>query len=222
MYGIFDTQGGFMAYSKPIEYLVAVYCDEEKAKKALIQLQDEKFNGLVIEEAAVLSKTEDGKISFHEPSDWGLGRGAALGAVVGGLAGILIGPGALFTGAIGAAIGGLAARLYDTGFNNNELKELSSFLKPNTSALLIAAQGDRLVELDRLLVEAGAEVVTDALQPELAEKMDADFDEFLSMLKASANEGDLVARSGLVIGQEITINKEQIEHQEIDPYKPRV
>jgi uncharacterized membrane protein len=221
-YGIFDINGGSMKDISAIEYLVAVFCDQENAHQALIQLRDNVPDDIVIDEAAYLSKSMDGKISFNEPKDWGLGRGAALGAVVGGLSGVLLGPGVIFSGAIGAAVGGLAAKLYDTGFNNSELKQLSEALKPGTSALILAAQGNSLVKLDRLLVEAGAEVVTDALQPELAEKVSADFDEFLEKMKDAIDEGELLVRSGLVIGEMVAKNKDDIERLDIDPYKPQV
>jgi uncharacterized membrane protein len=63
---------------------------------------------------------------------------------VGGLVGLIVGPGAVLMAGAGAIIGGLAAKLSDSGFDNQDLKELAKSRKPGSSALLVLVEQDHL------------------------------------------------------------------------------
>ena len=83
-----------------------------------------------IDNTAVIVVRPDGKVKFVETKDWGAGRGA----LVGGLLGLIISPlGALTVGTLGAA----AAKLRDSGFRTPELESLGHTLAPNSSAILV-------------------------------------------------------------------------------------
>jgi uncharacterized membrane protein len=212
------NQEAEMSYQKPVGFLVAVFQGEQSAQNALETLKDSKEKSS-IQEAAVLRKDSQGAISINEPKDWGMGRGAALGGVIGALAGLVIGPGAVLTSAAGAAVGGLAAKMYDTGFDNQDLKALTESLEPGTSALLLAAEGQEMTGLREQLQQAGAQVVTDALKPEVAEQMSTEFGDFLGKLKEVGADG-LMAEKPKDINDRAQTGRDAFEHRDLGAFKP--
>src|SRR5262249_37757881 len=76
---------------------------------------------------AVLHVRPDGKAKFIESKDWGAGRGALLGGVIG----IIGGPIGIVAG---GAIGGLAAELRGSGLKNRPLQQLRESPRPGHSA----------------------------------------------------------------------------------------
>jgi len=204
-----------------IEYLVAIFKGEQKAEAVWHELKQNKERSDLIEELALIRKNPDEEVLINEPGDWGLGRGAALGGVVGALAGALLGPAALATGAIGAAIGGLTARLYDTGFDNRDLKALSEALTPGSSALLLAARGKHLASFQQELEQAGAAVVADALQPGLGGYTRGEFEGFLDTLKKVSEDG-LQAGRGENIAERAKTGRAEIKRRDIGVFKTGV
>src|SRR5215470_6384289 len=105
---------------------------------------------------AVLFVRPDGKAKFVESKDWGAGRGALLGGVIG----IIGGPIGIVAG---GGIGALAAKLRDSGFKNDQLEQLGSSLGPNSSAVVVEIGADAVDTAKRLLeaLEAKEVVVVD-------------------------------------------------------------
>ena len=75
---------------------------------------------------AVLFVKPDGKAKFVESRDWGAGRGALVGGVIG----IIGGPIGILAG---GTIGALASKLRDSGFKNDQLEALGKSLVPGSS-----------------------------------------------------------------------------------------
>lgn len=118
--------------------LVAAFTDEEAGDEALKALkQARKENQVYFEEAAVIKKDVDSEVYYHETGDMTTGKGAGIGALVGGVIGILGGPAGIAIGAgAGALLGGLASK-GDAGYNDDSLKTLGVALLPATSAIVI-------------------------------------------------------------------------------------
>ncbi len=210
-----------MNMDNSIQFLVAVFKGERKAEAFWGELRQEEGRASQIEEVALLRKGAQGAVSISEPSDWGLGRGAALGGMVGALVGVVLGPAALATGAIGAAIGGMTARLHDTGFDNNDLKTLSQALTPDSSALLLATRDTHLAGLKAEAEMAGALVVADVFQPGLADKFSGEFDRFVQTLN-EVSENGLLAESGRNIEDRVDAGREMYERRDIGVFKSGV
>lgn len=163
----------------PIELIVAAFNDEEKAGEELKQLRAlEKEQLIVLVNAAVMTKDENGKVTVKETDDVSAGKGALFGAVAGGLVGLLGGPlGVIVGAAAGAATGGVAAKKIDMGFPDETLQELRDTLKPDSSAILVLIQHqwvDRVVdELDK----HGAILFRQALKEELVAQLSEEKDE---------------------------------------------
>ena len=105
--------------------LIAGYTDEKGADGALDALKQAKDAGaFAYDDAAVIRRDADGKVHIKETGDMSAGKGAGIGALIGGVFGLLGGPaGVALAAGAGAAIGGIAAHS-DAGFNNETLERI--------------------------------------------------------------------------------------------------
>lgn len=101
---------------------------------------------------AVLHVREDGKAKFVESKDWGAGRGALLGGVIG----IIGGPIGILAG---GSVGALASKLRDSGFKNDQLEQLGKSLTPNSSAVALEIAADAVPTAEQFLKTLGAQEV---------------------------------------------------------------
>jgi uncharacterized membrane protein len=160
-----------MTQQAPTEVILAAFNDEQGAEDALQQLKDaQKLDLIDIENSAILRRDQQGQLHIKEAKDMGGGRGAVIGGVVGAVAGVLFGP-LVLAAAGGAAIGGLAAKLRDSGFNDQRLKQVGQNLQPGTSAILAVIQHTWVTELEGELRKAGADVVTEQIGADIAAQL---------------------------------------------------
>src|SRR5258707_4381608 len=120
----------------PVQVIVAAFNDLNGASQALTSLKEAKKERLIeIEDAAVLTKDADGKVRIKETADMRAGKGATIGAIAGGVVGLLAGP-VGWAALGGGVIGGLAAQLHDSGLPDDPLRQLGQRLTPDSSALV--------------------------------------------------------------------------------------
>lgn len=171
-----------MSDHTPVELIVAAFNEESAADEALKQLKQAKHEGLIaIDNAAVIRRDEKNKLHIKEVHDMGGGKGAAIGGTLGLAIGLLAGPVGLAVGA-GALIGGFAAKHRDSGFSDKRLREIGDALKPGTSAIVAVIEHIWVDEVEAMMAEAGADVMTQALKAEIATQLDAGRDVEMSML----------------------------------------
>ncbi len=97
-----------------------------------------KRDSVGMEDAAIVTKDEDGKIRLRQTRDVMPGQGAASGGWVGALVGIIGGPvGMIAGGALGAAAGGLFAKLRDVGIDDDQMREMGEQLGKGEAALFV-------------------------------------------------------------------------------------
>jgi uncharacterized membrane protein len=116
--------------------LVAVAYDDVGQAQQVMGTVDElvQEHSLTLDDAAIVERRPNGKIKLHQPSL--AGRGAASGALWGGLIGLIfLMP--LFGMAIGAASGAAAGALSDYGIDDNFMKELGDKLPEGGAAVLV-------------------------------------------------------------------------------------
>ena len=91
-----------------VGFLVVAFTDAAAADQALDAMKDAKRQQqFYFEDAAVIKQDAQGKVKYHETGDMGVGKGAGIGALVGGVLGILGGPGGVVLGVgAGAVVGG--------------------------------------------------------------------------------------------------------------------
>ncbi len=144
-----------------IELIVATFeNDATKAGQFLERAQKLAEDGaLVLEQAAVVVKTEEGEVQITDVKEFEPKQGRLYGAVTGGLVGLIGGPvGAVVGAAAGAAAGGLFARVTDRGVSNRMIKDIEKGLQPGSSALIAYAQLSWVDRAITRLEEAGASV----------------------------------------------------------------
>jgi uncharacterized membrane protein len=157
----------------PVELIVAAFPDEDGASKALNALKEARKERLIgIQDAAVIQRRVDNTLHIRETGDMTGGRGAVIGGIVGAAIGLVAPPTVLVTAGIGAAIGGLAARLRDSGFPDDRLRELGEALQPGTSALVAVIEHTWVAEVERELAELGARMVTEEIKAEIASQLE--------------------------------------------------
>jgi uncharacterized membrane protein len=119
--------------------LVWAYFDSlDGAATALAGLQDSPQARLIdVENTAVIEKDAAGKVQLSESADRGGWQGLKRGVGLGGLLGAVIPALAIVPAAAAAAgTGGFIARLRDTGFDDDELRQAAEEMAPNSSALV--------------------------------------------------------------------------------------
>jgi uncharacterized membrane protein len=116
--------------------LLAAYVDENAADQALEEMGRAKKQGtFYYDDAAVIRQDPKGKVHIKETGDMSTGKGAGIGALIGGVVGLLGGPAGVALGAgAGAAIGGISSHT-DGGFDQHSLQQLGDALLPGTSAI---------------------------------------------------------------------------------------
>jgi uncharacterized membrane protein len=171
------------------------------ADEALSELKVAKWAGIIgIVDAAVIRKDKKGKLHIKETGDWGGGKGAAAGAVIGGVVGLLAGP-VGWLGITGAVIGGLAAKLRDSGFSNERLKQVGGSLQPGTSAIIAVIEHKWVAELEKAMEEAGADVMTEQISADIAAQLEA---------------GREVAYSALATQEALEVDRAAVGEDQVD------
>lgn len=142
--------------------VVARFGSSGGAKGGLDQL---KNAGARLGNGAVIERESDGKVSFNETQDWGVGKSAAVGALA---AMILPGIGMV----MGALAGGLAAYFIDAGFPDDLLRQLGSGLDVGTSMLVVLVREEDIPHAEQVIGAAGGIVLGSGFEPDLAAAMD--------------------------------------------------
>ena len=128
---------------------------------------------------AVLHVQPDGKAKFVESKDWGAGRGALLGGVIG----IIGGPIGILAG---GTIGALASKLRDSGFKNDQLEALGKSLVAGSSAVVLEIAADVIPTAEQLLTALGARQMVD-------EALDSTVDDIFAGDPAPAPETEIAS-----------------------------
>jgi len=155
----------------PTQVMIATYEQEDSADEALKDLLTANKAGTIeIQDAAVIRKDKNGKLHIKETADPSLGAGAGIGALIGGVVGLLGGPaGVVILGAAGAAVGGLAAS-YDAGLKDESLEEIGDKLPSGTSAIVAVVEHVWLDELKGHLQSDALELFNAELSPDFADQ----------------------------------------------------
>ena len=202
----------------PVELIVAAFGEEKAAKAALKELKAAKKAKLIdIVDAAVIRRDEKNKLHIKETGDLSGGQGAMFGGALGLTLGILAGPGALVAGAAGALIGGIASKMRDSGFSNERLQTIGDALKPGTSAIIAIVEHKWVAELEDLMAEAGADVVTESLKEEIAAQLGEGNEIAFSAVSADGvlDINKMVAGEDFIEADGVTITEDGIAAQSV-------
>ena len=118
------------------EMIVVAFDNEHGAEQVLDTLKGmEAMEVVDLKSAAVIVRSDSGKVKIKETSDIDAKQGAIGGAIAGGVLGLL--GGGLVKGALlGAAGGAAAGKFIDLGLDDDFLKEIGDNIGPGTSAVV--------------------------------------------------------------------------------------
>jgi len=157
-----------------VNLLAWTYDQARAAKEGMQSLKhlSKQERGAVLA-AALLAKDAEGRISVAEMGDVDKKHGALLGAVTGGLLGLVGGPAGLAVAvAAGAVAGRAAAKRIDLGFPEEFLKGIADRLESGRSAVLALVDKGSVDKLSAALASSGGSFlqipVTDELLARLA------------------------------------------------------
>jgi uncharacterized membrane protein len=157
-----------MQEEAPLQAIVAAFPDENGASRALKELRGIDPDLLGVKQAAVLVRNADGELKIEEAHH--VGRGAVLGGAVGAVVGLIAGPiGWVTLG--GVAVGALAARLRDSGFPDDRLREIGEALTPGTSALIAIVEHRWVTQVEEQLRAAGVRYATESVKADVAAQL---------------------------------------------------
>jgi uncharacterized membrane protein len=149
----------------PVFLYAGEYDSVEDAKadlEALKELHREQAVGTY--DAAVVTKTEDGKVEIldkiEKPTEHGGWTGLAVGAAIG----LIFPPGILLGGLIGAGAGALIGHLHG-GMSRQDIKEVGELLDNSEAALIVVGEAT----IERAVTDA-----TERAKRELKKEIKAD------------------------------------------------
>jgi uncharacterized membrane protein len=147
--------------SQVYNILAFVFADQHTAKQVSGEVKfDATGEGKKVLSTAIVEVDAKGKTHVHE-SGHGT-AGTAIGAVTGGLLGLIGGPAGLLVWAVGGAvIGGIAGKHVGRAIPEADLKKLGQQMTPNSSALLVLAEDkDAESVINTMKGYSGVKVVT--------------------------------------------------------------
>ncbi len=165
----------YVAGEADIELVIRVFDDPGGADDALEFVEElSRQRTITILNAAVLVKDQEGQVSVKDTRDISAKKGRLMGAVTGGLIGLLAGPGGAVVGAlVGLGAGGAAGKRIDEGFSDKFLANLQEHLQPGRSALVLLMEHHWIKKASESMSDLGGMVfqqtITDTLVEDLLE-----------------------------------------------------
>jgi uncharacterized membrane protein len=152
---------------KSMHLAVAIFDDEKVAKDAFNSLKHgRRKKELDFQEAAIVKRDDKFRLHIKETGDIQPGKGAAVAGALGAAIGLLAGPpGVIVGGTVGAMIGA-AASAADSGIPDNRLENIGDRLMPGKTAVLALVGDDELESVKEHLLNHGAEVVSEDIDPD--------------------------------------------------------
>jgi uncharacterized membrane protein len=140
------------------EFVAAVFSDKKSANAANMALRKLHAKGMVIYGSAVVSKGPDGKVSVTDEIAEG-SSATAVAALIGGLAGLAVGPIAAAIGAVGGALIGRSADLTDRGVAREIVTRLAEELASGKDAIVADIAPDELKAFEAKLEKFGGTLI---------------------------------------------------------------
>lgn len=157
--------------NEPVDAIVASFKSEETANQVARQIrQSGKDKVIKLYGAAVVKRDEKGKLHLDDPSDAGAVKGMLGGGLIGAVAAVIFPP-LVIPVALGALFGGIAAKLHDGGLPDAQLKQIGAILEKGAAAVVALVDPADSDAVNKMLAEAGADVVSIGLNEETLAKL---------------------------------------------------
>jgi uncharacterized membrane protein len=111
------------------------------ANLAVKKLQDLEKEGLLdVENTITVNKNALDRLDVHETTGDSAKRGAGIGALVGGVLGLIFPPSILASAAIGAGVGAITSVLRASDFDETDIKAMADTLQPGQSMMIAVVE----------------------------------------------------------------------------------
>lgn len=152
------------------QVLTATFDTLGGANLAVKKLQEFQQQDLLdLENTITVSRNAWDKLDVHQTTGDSAKDGAGIGALVGAVAGIIFPPSLLATTALGAVVGGMTGVLRGSYFDDSYVKAMGEALQPGQS-MLIAIMDPRSVSAAQSILDS---VTTDLHLTELSAEAEA-------------------------------------------------
>ena len=144
------------------------FAGQDTAKETVKQIRSSgALEGYKIAAEAIVEQDAKGKVHIIEPGKGG--AGATLGAVGGGLLGLIGGPAGVLAWAVGGAVvGGVAGKYLGRPIAKGDLKEIGEAMSPDSSAFLLLLEDKDAEAVVKSMSGYTANVVTLTVGDELS------------------------------------------------------
>ena len=158
--------------AESLQLLAAVYPSQERAKTILDALwQMHRSGAITLADAAIATKSEDGKVHIQESDELTTRKGAFRGALVTGVLGLIYPPSLIASLVTGGVIGGLVGKLRDTGIKNKDMKQIADTLTPGKSAVIALAEGEWIAKVQGALQGYEGTLITHVLSEDAVKEI---------------------------------------------------
>ena len=154
-------------------YLLAgQFASAELADAAYAELEAiEAGTSLRIDGVVIASADQDGKIQFGRVTDHSTKTGLKWGVVGGAVLGIIFPP-SILASAVGlGVVGSVLGKFRNLSRRSTLADELEGLVSPGTTALIVLAEDEAVVEVEKALAKADR-IVTKAVDKQLAAEID--------------------------------------------------
>ncbi len=147
-----------------------IFDGKRTAEKAFETLEDYTPARVWVDDVAVVSRSKHGAIRIHSTwaqDDTVVGAGTGLGAVTGGMLGLMLGPGGALAGAaMGGSLGAMFGLTDEIVFDDPVLDDFASSLEKDTSALVLIGEKPTLADFTSVVEPLGGKIVETDLDEE--------------------------------------------------------
>lgn len=166
-----------------INFKALTYDGKKTARKVLDAIEDSTEAYIWLDDVALISVNKNGHTKVQ--STWAqdsrnVSGGTGMGAITGGMLGLLFGPGGALAGAaVGGSIGGLIGHHENVKFDDPVLDNFAASLVNDSSALILLGDEDIVTEFAAAIEIADYEsavynaVLDDAVVAELLAEMES-------------------------------------------------
>lgn len=147
--------------------LVAGFDTLGGANLAAQKLQSlEKLGQLDVDNSVTVIKNAWGKVDVKNFEEHSVGEGVKIGALVGGVLGLIFPPSLLASAALGGMVGGMTAKLRETGFDPGLVREMAEDMAPGTSMLITVVPWQWTDEVEAALTNDARKIAWAEMTPD--------------------------------------------------------
>jgi len=141
------------------KYVLIKFPDESMIHQGIEVLKKvHAQGGIKLYASSIVAKDSNGQLSVQKIIKEGLG-GTVVGALIGGLAGLPMGPLGMTIGATGGALVGVSADLLEEGDEGKFTQEISRNLTAGKAVIVAEVDEDGLTAFEALMAAIGGTVI---------------------------------------------------------------